>query len=93
MLAGEIRISINELASRKKNGGSVRPEIYLDESYINMNHSRNDTWLLPREDEVLTILLGYWLDYIIKGINLLSIYVLLGIKKVEINSMRGIYHS
>jgi hypothetical protein len=35
-----------KLANRKntKIGGVVRPEVYLDESYINVNHSVEKTW-------------------------------------------------
>ncbi len=35
-----------KLANRKntKMGGVVRPEVYLDESYINVNHSVEKTW-------------------------------------------------
>lgn len=28
----------------KKTGGIIRPEVYLDESYINVNHSVENTW-------------------------------------------------
>ena len=33
-----------KLANRGSNGEPVRPEIYLDETYINRNHSRKTTW-------------------------------------------------
>jgi len=31
-------------ANRSAHGGTVRPEVYLDESYINVNHSTPRTW-------------------------------------------------
>jgi len=31
-------------ANRQANGGTGRPEVYLDESYINVNHSTSRTW-------------------------------------------------
>ena len=33
-----------KIANRKSDGTTIRPEIYLDESYINKNHSKDDTW-------------------------------------------------
>ena len=35
-----------KIANRKstKNGSTIRPEVYLDESYINVNHSFDSTW-------------------------------------------------
>lgn len=33
-----------KLANRKKDFNSIRPEVYLDESYINVNHSVEKTW-------------------------------------------------
>lgn len=31
-------------ANRKPDGGLYRPEVYLDETYLNVNHSKNNTW-------------------------------------------------
>lgn len=33
-----------KLANRDPQGGTVRPEVYLDESYVNVNHSPARTW-------------------------------------------------
>jgi len=33
-----------KLSNRKKTGRLIRPEVYLDESYINVNHSVENTW-------------------------------------------------
>ena len=33
-----------KIANRKTDGNTVRPEVYLDESYINQTHSRDATW-------------------------------------------------
>ncbi len=33
-----------KLKNRKKGGGTYRPEVYLDETYINVNHSVENTW-------------------------------------------------
>ena len=33
-----------KIENRKPDGTTIRPEIYLDESYVNRNHSRDDTW-------------------------------------------------
>ena len=33
-----------KLANRSPHGGTVRPEVYLDESYVNVNHSTPRTW-------------------------------------------------
>ena len=30
--------------SNRKGGGSIRPEVYLDESYVNKNHSNDFVW-------------------------------------------------
>ena len=35
-----------KLANRTSDGNLLRPEIYLDETYINKNHSRRFTWYL-----------------------------------------------
>jgi transposase len=31
-------------ANRKPGGGTYRPEVYLDETYLNVNHSKDQTW-------------------------------------------------
>jgi len=31
-------------ANRKPDGGTYRPEVYLDETYLNVNHSKDNTW-------------------------------------------------
>jgi transposase len=36
-------------ANRSANGGTVRPEVYLDESYINVNHSTPRTWYFAED--------------------------------------------
>jgi len=33
-----------KLGNRQKTGCLIRPEVYLDESYINVNHSVKNTW-------------------------------------------------
>jgi hypothetical protein len=33
-----------KLANRKNNNSIIRPEVYLDESYIKVNHSVEKTW-------------------------------------------------
>lgn len=33
-----------KLANRRPDGSTIRPEVYLDESYINKNHSKDSTW-------------------------------------------------
>lgn len=30
--------------NRRPDGGTYRPEVYLDETYLNVNHSKNNTW-------------------------------------------------
>ena len=42
-----------KIANRKANSGIKRPEIYLDESYINKNHSRDDTWYLSEDGGII----------------------------------------
>lgn len=42
-----------KLANRKENGRTVRPEVYLDESYINKNHSRDDTWYFKEDGSII----------------------------------------
>jgi len=39
-------------ANRDKNGDTIRPEVYLDESYINKNHSNDNTWYF-KEDGII----------------------------------------
>ena len=41
-----------KLANRDKNGDTIRPEVYLDESYINKNHSNDNTWYF-KEDGII----------------------------------------
>jgi transposase len=38
-----------KLANRSPHGGTVRPEVYLDESYVNVNHSTPRTWYCAEE--------------------------------------------
>jgi transposase len=38
-----------KLANRAKDGGTKRPEVYLDETYINKNHSNSFTWYLDED--------------------------------------------
>jgi transposase len=33
-----------KLSNRRSDGSTIRPEVYLDESYINKNHSKDSTW-------------------------------------------------
>lgn len=39
----------SKLANRKRHGGMRRPEVYVDETYVNVNHSISRTWYC--EDE------------------------------------------
>ncbi len=43
-----------KIANRADNGSTKRPEIYLDESYINKNHSRDDTWYLGDDGGIIS---------------------------------------
>lgn len=36
-------------ANRRVSGGTIRPEVYLDESYVNVNHSSPCTWYFAEE--------------------------------------------
>jgi transposase len=36
-------------ANRNAHGGTVRPEVYLDESYVNVNHSTPRTWYFAED--------------------------------------------
>lgn len=38
-----------KLANRNTNGLIIRPEVYLDESYINKNHSNDNTWYFEKD--------------------------------------------
>jgi hypothetical protein len=38
-----------KLANRHPHGGTIRPEVYLDESYVNVNHSSPRTWYFAEE--------------------------------------------
>jgi transposase len=42
-----LRAKIN---NRRMDGSIIRPEIYLDESYINKNHSRDASWFIEEND-------------------------------------------
>lgn len=42
-----LRAKIN---NRQVDGSTIRPEIYLDESYINKNHSRDASWFIEEDD-------------------------------------------
>jgi len=37
-----------KLANQRPHGGTVRPEVYLDESYVNVNHSTPRTGISPK---------------------------------------------
>lgn len=39
--------------SNRDNNGIIRPEVYLDELYINKNHSNDNTWYLEEDGVVL----------------------------------------
>lgn len=43
-----------KLENRKADGSTIRPEIYLDESYINKNHSRDDTWYFGEDSSIIS---------------------------------------
>jgi len=54
-----------KLANRRRHGGTVRPEVYLDESYVNVNHSTPRTWYFAEEghgsrNRQATALASYW---------------------------------
>ena len=40
-------------SNRNKEGITERPEVYLDESYINKNHSRDDTWYFEEDGIII----------------------------------------
>lgn len=39
--------------NRDQDGNLIRPEVYLDESYINKNHSRDSTWYLEDDNAII----------------------------------------
>lgn len=43
-----------KLENRKADGSTIRPEVYLDESYINKNHSRDDTWYFGDDSSTIS---------------------------------------
>jgi len=42
-----------KLANRNADGSMLRPEVYLDESYINKNHSNDNTWYFEEDGVIL----------------------------------------
>ena len=42
-----------KLANRNPDGTTIRSEIYLDESYVNKNHSKDDTWYFSEDSAIL----------------------------------------
>jgi transposase len=40
-----------KIANRKVDGALIRPEVYLDETFLNKNHSNNKTWYLLEDGE------------------------------------------
>jgi len=42
-----------KLANRDDKGQIIRPEVYLDESYINKNHSNDKTWYLEEDGIII----------------------------------------
>jgi transposase len=43
-----------KLENRNEDGTTIRPEIYLDESYVNKNHSRDDTWYFSEDSSIIS---------------------------------------
>jgi len=43
-----------KLENRNPDGTTICPEIYLDESYINKNHSRDDTWYSSEDSPTIS---------------------------------------
>jgi len=43
-----------KIANRREDGSTIRPEIYLDESYINKNHSRDATWYFSGDGSIIS---------------------------------------
>ena len=42
-----------KLANRDQQGLTIRPEVYLDESYINKNHSKDSTWYFEEDGIII----------------------------------------
>ncbi len=42
-----------KLANRDNNGQVIQPEVYLDESYINKNHSNDNTWYFEEDGIII----------------------------------------
>jgi transposase len=42
-------------ANRNDKGQIIRPEVYLDESYINRNHSNDNTWYFEEDEDNIII--------------------------------------
>lgn len=42
-----------KLANRDDKGKIIRPEVYLDESYINKNHSNDNTWYFEEDGTIV----------------------------------------
>ncbi len=42
-----------KLANRDEKGQIIRPEVYLDESYINKNHSNDNTWYFEEDGIII----------------------------------------
>jgi len=43
-----------KIANRKEDGNTIRPEVYLDESYVNKNHSRDATWYFSGDGSIVS---------------------------------------
>ena len=43
----------HKLANRSADGATHRPEVYLDETYINKNHSNDNTWYFGEDGVIL----------------------------------------
>lgn len=43
-----------KIANRREDGTTIRPEVYLDESYINKNHSRDATWYFSGDGSIIS---------------------------------------
>ncbi|KAG7380193.1 hypothetical protein PHYPSEUDO_007647 [Phytophthora pseudosyringae] len=41
-----------KLLNRDRNNNPILPEVYLDESYVNVNHVRGTTWLPPDRNRI-----------------------------------------
>lgn len=42
-----------KLENRNPDGSTIRPEVYLDESYINKNHSKDSSWFSVEDDNII----------------------------------------